>query len=341
MDDDLSALTMNGTAQKQEASIALGPQKPLIDEVTIAICTFKRQSIRDTLESIARQRIDGVRIAVIVVDNDDHPSAMALVEETSRALGLIVEYHHVPGRNISIARNACLAACRSRWIAFIDDDEIAGDGWLHALLGKATVAPGAAAIFGPVSAVYDSNCPKWMIDGDFHSFSVVWVKGIIETGYTSNVLIDLAHPAMANMRFDLDFGRSGGEDSDFFYRGFRAGAGYHFASGARVSEWVTPSRRSFSWLLRRRFRSGQSHARIKTAGYSSTGRLNSGALAAAKAAWCIIFAISAIGHPVRWRSAVLRGILHAGFVTRILGVNEGQLYGIDNADRLPRYSVSS
>jgi succinoglycan biosynthesis protein ExoM len=135
---------------------------------------------------------------------------------------------------------------------------------------------------------------------------------------------------MTNRRFDLKFGRSGGEDSDFFYRAFKAGAVYRLENEARVTEWVTPSRRSFAWLLRRRFRSGQSHARILTAGLNWFDRSCAGAVGMMKAVWCMIFAISSIRDPVRWRRAVLRGTLHAGFVMRILGMGEGTLYGGDN-----------
>jgi hypothetical protein len=38
------------------------------------------------------------------------------------------------GPNIAIARNAGLAACKTRWLAFLDDDEVASLGWRDRLI---------------------------------------------------------------------------------------------------------------------------------------------------------------------------------------------------------------
>ena len=42
-----------------------------------------------------------------------------------------ISYIHAPARNISIARNACVEAATGKWIAFIDDDELASENWLQ------------------------------------------------------------------------------------------------------------------------------------------------------------------------------------------------------------------
>jgi hypothetical protein len=82
------------------------------------------------------------------------------------------------------------------------------------------------------------------------------------------------------MRFDLRLGQSGGEDTEFFYRLTDAGGRIAFAPEAWVDEPVPASRTSLAWLIRRRFRSGQTYgARLLAAGEN---RFTAAALAAAK-----------------------------------------------------------
>jgi len=280
----------------------------------------------DTLRSIAAQNVPGVAIRAIVVDNDDEPSARQLVEAAAAQLGLSCRYVHAPGRNISIARNACLDACRDPWLAFIDDDETATPGWLAALVAAAQ-GGSVAAVFGPVHAVYPDDCPAWMRVGDFHSISVVHVRGDIRTGYTSNALVQLDHPAVRGRRFEFALGRSGGEDSEFFARVHRAGGRLAFAPSGPVEEFVRPERQSFRWLWKRRLRYGQTHGRVLMMGATHGQRVRLLAFVTAKAGFCLTNAVIAVGSPVAWRRWALRGALHIGTLARLLGSHDLVQYG--------------
>jgi succinoglycan biosynthesis protein ExoM len=299
---------------------------PLLTSLTVAICTFRRPSIVVALRSLARQSLVGVAVTVLVVDNDDSPSAGGMVAEAARLFGLTCHYLHVPGRNISIARNACLEACHDDWLAFLDDDEIASSNWLKALLAR--VSPMVAAVFGPVRATYLPGQPDWMVQGDFHSFNVVRVHGRILTGYTSNVLINMSHPAIRGRRFDLALGRSGGEDTQFFKAVYDVGGQLETSPDAVVEEIVVPERASFVWLLRRRFRSGQTHGAIIARQGSARLRVRGILSATAKALVCLAGAIVTFPSPAGWRGWILRGGLHAGVIARLLGCGEIELYGV-------------
>jgi len=292
----------------------------------VAICTYRRPSLAAALASLRGQFPPGQPGRVLVIDNDDVPGARELVERAADALGIEVVYRHVPGRNIAIARNAALDLCPSGWLAFMDDDETATAGWLASLIEAARTD--LAAVFGPVRAVYDEADPAWMRQGDFHSITVMFVGGRIKTGYTSNVLINLDHPAVTGRRFDLDLGRSGGEDTEFFDRISRAGGGFAFAPAAVVEEIVVPDRASFPWLLRRRFRSGQTHARIAAAGRSRLAVVAIAAAAAAKAALCLVAAGVSAASAVGWRRWLWRGALHLGVIARLAGMRDLILYGM-------------
>ena len=90
--------------------------------IDIAVCTFRREHIVDTLRSIAQLELPAdTTIRIIVADNDDIPSARECIERAAREFGLNLTYVRAPARNISIARNACLDAATAPFLAFIDD----------------------------------------------------------------------------------------------------------------------------------------------------------------------------------------------------------------------------
>jgi succinoglycan biosynthesis protein ExoM len=296
-------------------------------QIDIGVCTFRRTELADTLRSLASLTApESATIRVIVADNDATPSARALVELLRPEMPFEIIYVHCPASNISIARNACLDHSTGDFLAFIDDDETASEGWLLRLLETA-LATGADAVLGPVRAHYGPSAPAWMRSGDFHSTLPVWVKEEIRTGYTCNALLKLKAPALLGRRFKLALGKSGGEDTDFFTGMHGAGGVIAFAPEAWVHEPVPEQRASLSWLAKRRFRSGQTHGRLLAEGANGLRRSLNLALATAKSAYCGLAAAIFFPSPVRRYRYGLRAVLHAGVVSGLLGHEQLEQYG--------------
>lgn len=296
-------------------------------KVEVCICTYRRASLADALRSVFAQRLpEGVQLTVLVVDNDASPSADAIVAALAAEAPFAVRYAHKPAGNISIARNGALDLCKARYLAFLDDDEIAGEGWLAKLLDVARKG-GADVVLGPVRAVYSAAAPEWMRDLDLHSTRPVEVQGAIRTGYTCNVLVDRESAAVAGLRFDLSLGRSGGEDTAFFAEVHDRGGRIVEATGAVVTEAVTAERARLGWLAWRRFRMGQTHGRLLAARTGLAGRARHGGAAAAKVAFCAAAALLGAFSPARRNAALLRGCLHAGTVMGLAGADPVELYG--------------
>ena len=288
-----------------------------MSKVDICICTFRRAHIAETLRSLSFLAMKDFK--VIVADNDDTPSARDMVEKAALEYGLSVHYVHAPARNISIARNACLDASAAPLVAFIDDDELVTQGWLEALL-----AIKADIVLGPVKALYAPNSPSWMCRGDFHSTNPVWVEDDIITGYTCNVLI--ARDAIGDLRFREELGRSGGEDTAFFAALHAKGKTIAFADDAVVTEDVPEHRAALMWLVKRRFRSGQTHALLLLENPRGSV-LRMVFIAKMKANYCFLMMLVTLLQPVRWRFWLLRGVVHAGVVMRLLGIGAIEQYG--------------
>ncbi|AYD02475.1 glycosyltransferase [Neorhizobium sp. NCHU2750] len=304
---------------------------PASIRIDIGICTFRRPALRDTVDSLFKLKVpDGTAVRIIVADNDAVPSARDLVESLNARSPFPIAYVHCPKSNISIARNACLTSADADFLAFIDDDETATPDWLAALYGKARET-GAEAVLGPVRAIYGEDSTTWMRDGDFHSTMPVWVDGRIITGYTCNTLLDLRSPLIAERRFALALGQSGGEDTHYFSQLTESGGRIEFAEQALVVEPVPAGRASFSWLAKRRFRSGQTHGRIVAAKNPGARRLPKALIAAVKASYCGAIAAAFTLMPVRRNRYALRGALHVGAVMGMLGVREIRQYGAAEA----------
>lgn len=292
--------------------------------VDICVCTYRRPYLEETLRSLATLKLPAWLAArIVVADNDAQPSARELVASVSAALPFEVRYVHCPASNISLARNACLDAAQGDFLAFIDDDSIASPHWLAALVETAR-STGADAVLGPVKAVYTDAAPGWMRQADFHSTEPVHVEGLIRTGYSGNALLDRASPHVKGRRFDLSLGRSGGEDTQYFSQLHGSGGRIAYAAEAVAYEPVTQDRARFSWLAKRRFRSGQTHGRLLATQHAL---LPQAFLASAKASLCFAMALGLTAMPGRRNQQFLRGLMHIGVVSGLLGLREIHLYG--------------
>jgi succinoglycan biosynthesis protein ExoM len=298
-----------------------------ISRIDVGVCTYRRESVLETLRSLAAQALPAtVAMRVIVADNEPAPTAASRVRAAAAAFGLDLLYLHAPANNICAARNAILDALQGDYLAFIDDDQIAAPDWLARLV-TAIQRQGCDAVLGPVTALYPPEAPRWIATGDFHSFRPVRVRGRILKGYTCNVLIRTESIRRHGLRFDLSLGQTGGEDDDFFYQLTDAGGTIGYAACAHVYEPAPPSRATLGWLLRRSFRSGQSHGRRQARQAGPFGRAANISLACGKGAACLAGAGATALFPVRRARWLVRGALHAGAAARLLGVKELRLYG--------------
>lgn len=299
---------------------AAGPEQG----IDVLLCTFRRPQVAETLASLDAQALPADwPVRIVVSDNDDTPSGREVVERAAAGMRREVVYLHAPARNISIARNAGLDAATAGLVALIDDDETAPPDWLARLVAGLE-RTGADAVFGPVEALYGPDAPAWMREQDHHSNVPVRRGSEVTTGHSCNALLRWRGTAWQGERFDVALGRSGGEDTEFFFRLRRLGARYEIAGDARVIEPVDPRRLSFTWLRKRKFRMGQTYARSAV---GARARIALFATAAAKAGYCLGRAALKAGDRGASSFWLLRGALHAGVCAGCLADTQANLYG--------------
>jgi succinoglycan biosynthesis protein ExoM len=298
-----------------------------IEQVDVCVCTFRRASLKLTLESLAAQVMTpGASMRVIIADNDTTDARRAEILATAAHLGLACLYVHAPERNISIARNACLDAAASDWLVFIDDDEVAAPDWFATLLAARA---GCDIVFGVSQARYpDPATPAWIVEGDFHSNRIEGNDGAAN-GYTANVVMNRAFVVQHGLRFAPALGQIGGEDTRFFLEAEIAGARFGYCPAAIVHEDTPAARASLRWLMLRRYRAGQIHHLVMR----RRGRpVVAGLLALPKAG--LLLAGAALLWPWRLRSVrlLLRGTLHIGHLSAVLGFAAYREYGASAQD---------
>lgn len=290
----------------------------------LGVCTFRRPYLSETLRSLRRIQVPSdLSMKIVVIDNDDVPSAAELVREAVSGVGIECDYIHAPGRNISIARNALLERSDAEWVGFIDDDETVEPVWLAAHWARAQET-GADGLFGPTQSVFPATAPQWIAELDLHSTVAQRTRGRVETGPSGNVLLRWRGTPWQDQRFDLARGRSGGEDTEFFFRLNRLGARFDLTDAAVAYEPVPPDRLTLRWLLRRRYRAGQSYA---ASAFGPADRTVLAAKALGKSFWSLAMVWPRILSPVKWRYWFLRSAFHAGVAAGCVGLRQAKHYG--------------
>ncbi|MCC7258118.1 MAG: glycosyltransferase [Gammaproteobacteria bacterium] len=231
--------------------------------VDICVATFRRPGLlRTLLDSLNRQELSPkMVIRIIVVDNDIAESAKDAVKEFSSVSLWPIIYDVQSEQNIALTRNRALSLSNADFVAFIDDDEFAEPCWLQHLVDSAK-GTSAAAVFGPVLPVLPANAPDWIQKGRFFEPPRYATGADMRVGATRNALVAKSWIRKWSTPFDSAFGLTGGEDTEFFDRIYKAGGRLAWCDEAMVYEHVGMDRVNLGYLLRRAFRSGQSYARI-------------------------------------------------------------------------------
>jgi GT2 family glycosyltransferase len=234
---------------------------PAIETVVCIPCFRRPQHLRQTLESLTRQRT-GRRFAVVMVENDALRSESVPVAReflmSGRFPGLcVVEPRQGNCHAINAAFETALAEFpAAKNLLMIDDDEIASPDWLERMVGTAE-ATGAEIVGGPVLPVFDDELKRGL--GRHPAFAPAYdSSGPVPVIYgCGNCLIRrTVFARTGSPPFDIRFNFLGGGDTDFFYRCRRLGVRFHWAADAVINETVPQSRTSLGWLVMRGLRIG-------------------------------------------------------------------------------------
>ncbi len=199
-------------------------------DITVAMCTWNRAGILDgTLAAVAALRApEGVTWELVVVDNNSTDDTPAVLGRYADKLPLRVVRETRQGT--SHARNAAVAAVRSDWFVFLDDDCRPEPDLLEQYAEAARLHPDVALFGGTMRPDFESPPPAWFAD-NLDLLGPVTAGnekpgpnrplGPTEAAFTGNVMLRTA--VARAYPFDTRLGyvggnRMAGEDIDLYVR---------------------------------------------------------------------------------------------------------------------------
>ena len=228
--------------------------------ISLIVPTQRRpQGLETAVRSLFGQTgVDLASLELVIVDNDQVPSAQALVAGLAAEAPFAVHYVHEPRPGVANARNAALARAKGDTIAFLDDDEEAPAGWLAALLA-AQAKYDADAVFGPVRARAPEHVRQHRPYLErFFSREGPVEEGLIDHYYgCGDSLVRRSAMPDPVAPFCAIRNHIGGEDDLLFGQMRAAGARFAWAPDAWVWEDPVPERLTLAYAIPRAFAYGQ------------------------------------------------------------------------------------
>lgn len=206
----------------------------------------------------AQQGVDPSRLELVVVDNDQVPSAQETIDALAAEAPFPVVYVHEPRAGVANARNAAMSQAQGDLIAFLDDDEEAPPTWLAGLLATRDALE-ADVVFGPVRGRAPPEIERHRTYLEtFFSRLGPDQSGAIEHYYgCGNSLLRRAALPDPQAPFSALRNHIGGEDDLLFGEMKAQGARFGWAAEAWVWEDPVPDRLSLGYTIRRAFAYGQ------------------------------------------------------------------------------------
>jgi glycosyltransferase involved in cell wall biosynthesis len=216
-------------------------------DISVNLCTYNRfEMLRQTLDSLLKQEPSGpFSYEIVVVDDGSTDETPLFVQEMIRVSPVPVRYVREERVGVAAARNRGVKESRGKWIAFIDDDEIAEPDWLQELIIAAT-ATGADCVGGAVKAVFSGVTDERVTATLRKHFGETPHLGWFKRRFTypgpgtGNALVRRILFEKIGL-FDVSL-KVRGEDQDFFRRARKAGYRIVFTSKAIIYH-ITPSSR--------------------------------------------------------------------------------------------------
>ncbi len=212
--------------------------------LAICVATYQRpeglKRLLVGLNQLTFSYIEHPNIEVIVVDNDVNSSVEELCKNFQPNFKWQLKYVTESQRGISYARNKCVASAspNADFVAFIDDDEVPEPNWLEELLSVQQMYD-ADVVGGPVLPRFlTDDVPQWVIKGKFFEQQRYPTGYLLKFTSSGNVLIRSQVLKRMTKIFDERFALTGGEDTHFFMRVYRAGYKLVWADEAIVYEYI-------------------------------------------------------------------------------------------------------
>ncbi len=220
--------------------------------ISAVVCTADREAkLKSLLASLSAVDIlPDLSAELILVNNAPWTDLGPIVREASTGLRMPVTYVTEFERGLARARNRGMLHARGDVIAFTDDDCVVDRSWLANIWRRFVSDPDLMGLGGRVELANPADLPITVRTGDAPE-QLACLEEVFGFMHGCNMAFRRALFERIG-GFDTDFGAGSalraGEDTEFVYRAFRAGA--HIAYEPSVLVWHDHGRAN--WRQRRR-----------------------------------------------------------------------------------------
>jgi len=136
-----------------------------MSDISIIVCTYNRsESLRETLGALGRQTVsDGVRLDIVVVDNNSTDHTRTVVEEIRKGSVWPIRYTFESRQGVNFARNRGVQEAKGEIVAFVDDDVLPEPTWVHTIAEAFTIHH-ADGVGGKILPLWLQPPPPWLLD---------------------------------------------------------------------------------------------------------------------------------------------------------------------------------
>jgi glucosyl-dolichyl phosphate glucuronosyltransferase len=122
----------------------------------------RAKTIGATLWSLIHQGLESERYEIIVVDNNSRDETASVVQKIQSESPVLIKYHFEPRQGVHYARNWAAVHARGKILYFTDDDMLAENGTLRALLRMFELDDKIATATGKVLPKWECEPPEWI-----------------------------------------------------------------------------------------------------------------------------------------------------------------------------------
>lgn len=235
--------------------------------VSVVICAYTEDRWNDVLAAVesVRQQRHPVLETILVVDHSP-----VLLERLRAELPDVAVVANVHAQGLSGGKNTGIEIASGEIIAFLDDDAVAEDDWVGAMVSGYT-ARDVAGVGGTTVPRWETGKPAWFPE------EFGWVVGATFTGRDPGVVRNLlgGNASFRRSVFDVvggfptDLGRNsttsrplGAEETEFCIRVLQQipRSVFIYEAGAVIHHWAPIARERFSYFRSRCYAEGLSKA---------------------------------------------------------------------------------
>ncbi len=237
------------------------------NQITVAICSYNAAHYLAPLLSQLVSLTCSIPFEILVVDNNSTDKSKELVESFARSCVIPVRYVIETEQGIPFARNKAIEeSLSSRYLAFIDADELPTSGWLQAAID--TLKDNQVDCVGGKISIILPHRPKWLSDnllpfyGELnHSDKAFKITDRSTPIWSGNIAYNtrIFHEGL---RFDTRYNRKGkgvggGSDGIMFRHFIKQGYRLHYEPKMEIQHLISDEKINRGYFLKLHFAAGK------------------------------------------------------------------------------------